>query len=89
MPAIITHIFSSLKSDGPHSDLLQPSHWNANHILLLEDSLGGLWELVVDTQGNLSTTAHSSPGTSYRIPVDENNDFFVDENLDFFSQGAV
>ena len=33
MAIVIRHNFQSSKVDGPNSDLLQPSHWNADHVV--------------------------------------------------------
>jgi hypothetical protein len=33
MAVTIRHDFVSDKLDGPHTEMLQPSHWNAEHVL--------------------------------------------------------
>lgn len=36
----VQHVFSSPKADGPHTDLLQPSHWNATHAVTVDGVAG-------------------------------------------------
>jgi microcystin-dependent protein len=78
MAISLKHLFTSAKSDGPDSTLIQPSNWNAEHVLTMATarllgrttaSAGAAEEISVGTGLTLSAGSLSVTASTYQ-PLD-------------------
>jgi hypothetical protein len=87
--ATITHTYVSAIADGGDSTLVQPSNWNANHVVVIDEvnsvptrlTLGGTTRLDIRGTGELTLGSVMPVGTQYvGFPKIPNASFSVANN---------